>query len=569
LVGFAVYFNSFGNEFFWDDEDLITKNVYVQSFRVDKFFSENEIAGVGQISNYWRPLLLISFALDYKLWGLHPVGFHLTNTLFHIFNAWLLFFIFGYLLVKRLKNERGYLLSFLASLIFLIHPLQTEAVTYTAGRGDPMSALLSLLAIGTYVLFREKKRPCALAASLIFFAAALLVKEQAVFLPLLLFLVEFIFYSETGFKKTLISWVKRLWPFFVVSLIYAILRLTVLNFNDILSGVEHRLGGNYDTSVWTRLLTFCSVALSYLKLLFIPTGLHMAREVAPVTSIFSWPVAGFLSLAGSLSFVSVKLWKRNRLIVFGLLWCAIILLPRTNIISVNRPMYEHWLYLPIFGFWLAAFSVLSLLYERLRPVDVKKVFKVLGVVVFIFLFFLFSFLTVSRNFDWQGPITFYEKNLRYTPNSYIQMNNLAMAYADQGRHEEAIAMYRKSLSVADVYPQVHYNLGNSLVAVGQKEEASKEYRRAIEISPEFFVAYVNLIGVLNDSGQKEAVLELFDQGGRTFANVADFWYLKGVILYRWGENEAALASFNKAGLLAPGDQNIQRAISGITSILSK
>ena len=203
VVGFAVYLNSFNNEFFWDDEDLITKNVYVQSFRVDKFFTENEIAGVGQVSNYWRPLLLISFALDYKLWGLHPIGFHLTNTLFHIFNAWLLFFIFGYLLAKKLNNDRGYLLSFLASLIFLIHPLQTEAVTYTAGRGDPMSALLSLLAIGAYVLFREKKRPCALAGSLIFFAAALMVKEQAVFLPLLLFWSNLFFTARPDLKRCL------------------------------------------------------------------------------------------------------------------------------------------------------------------------------------------------------------------------------------------------------------------------------------------------------------------------------------------------------------------------------
>jgi len=404
---------------------------------------------------------------------------------------------------------------------------------------------------------------------LIFFAAALMVKEQAVFLPLLLFLVEFIFYSETGFKKMLISWVKRLWPFFAISVIYAILRLTVLNFNDILSGVEHRLGGNYDTSVWTRLLTFCSVALSYLKLLFVPTGLHMAREVAPVTSVFSWPVAGFLFVAGLFTFSSIKLWRRDRLVAFGLLWCTIILLPRTNIISVNRPMYEHWLYLPMFGFWLAIFSLSSFVFGAIKKGSLRRTVFYGFMVFLIFNFSFFTALTVRRNTDWRDPITFYEKNLRHTPNSYIQMNNLAMAYADDGRQEEAISMYRRSLSVADIYPQVYYNLGNSLLAVGRSEEAAEEYRRALEISPEFFSPYAGLVSILFESGRKDDLLRILEQGEPFFADNADFWYLKGVVKYEWGEYDAALSAMERAAAIYPDSSDFKLFMTAISAKLGK
>ncbi len=126
------------------------------------------------------------------------------------------------------------------------------------------------------------------------------------------------------------------------------------------------------------------------------------------------------------------------------------------------------------------------------------------------LIIFFSVLTIGRNRDWRDPITFYEKNLKYTPNSYIQHNNLGMAYADAGRVEDAIKEYRTAIALSDVYPQVHYNLGNSLIAVNKTNEAKDEYYKAIAISPSFFYPYANLIRLAlfdKDETELQSVLD--------------------------------------------------------------
>jgi tetratricopeptide (TPR) repeat protein len=209
----------------------------------------------------------------------------------------------------------------------------------------------------------------------------------------------------------------------------------------------------------------------------------MAYEVTPVTSFFSWSVGVFILAVAAFIYIIKKYWTKDKLLVFGLAWFLIMLLPRTNIISINRPLYEHWLYLPMAGFWLA----IILLMEKIK-INKKIIFISLSILSLYFII-----LTIRRNFDWRDPITFYEKNLVYTPNSFIQHNNLGMAYAEAGRTAEAIKEYKTAISLADIYPQVHYNLGNALVSVNKMNEAETEYYKAINISPEFSLPYTNLI----------------------------------------------------------------------------
>src|SRR5574344_2749880 len=121
IVGFFIYANSLPNKLFWDDDDMITNNIYIKDWSyLPNYFSENLIAGAGQVSNYWRPLLLVSFAVDYHIFGLNQAGYHLVNLFWHLLSAWLI-----YLLLYQLSKKQW--LSFLPALLFLVHLLQTEA----------------------------------------------------------------------------------------------------------------------------------------------------------------------------------------------------------------------------------------------------------------------------------------------------------------------------------------------------------------------------------------------------------------------------------------------------------
>ncbi len=580
VVGLAIYGNSFNNEFFWDDDDSIVNNVYIKDWRyLPKFFTENLIAGAGQTTNYWRPVLLMSFALDYQIWGLESFGFHLTNALLHILAAWLIFLILYKLF--RLKKGRAdfkisdfnsFWLPFLVSLFFLIHPLQTEAVTYVAGRADSLSTVFSLLAILFYIYYRKQyefkqigtnltnvlvkiwKKNWRLLLSLLFFVLGLLTKEQVILLPALILLVELIFITKKINRQSILNIIKLLSLFFLISLIYFILRLTLLDFNDILHGFEY--GEFYDSSVSNRLFTFCLVMIFYFKLLFIPVGLHMAREVPLVSSFFSWPVLLFVAILILIIILSVKTWKKNRFITFGFLWFFIILLPRTNIFQINRPMYEHWLYLPMVGFWLAFFSLIIFFFNKIKLNRKAK----MGVFIFLcFYIFMFSALTISRNNDWQNPIIFYEKNLKYTPDSFIQHNNLGMAYAGAGRVSQAITEYKKAIEIKDVYAQVHYNLANSLRDTGDLDEAINEYNIAIKMSPSFSLPYNSLLAIYLSAGNAEQVDDILKRMKVVF-NKSDYLYLAGAAYYNLGEYEKSLSNWRELLEIDPSNMTVRELV---------
>lgn len=500
-VGLTIYSNSFSNKFFWDDDDSIVNNEYIKDFKYfPNYFSENLIAGSGKVTNYWRPALLISFAIDYHLYGLNPVGFHVNNTILHIIVAFLLF-----VLLFELSKGNKYI-AFLSALIFLIHPLQTEAITYVAGRADPLSSIFLLLSLIFYINFRKKKikhKNYFLIISLISFFLGLLTKEQIILAPLLIVLIEGIFFfKKENWKKSF----KILIPYFSLSIIYFVSRITFLNFNNILAGMDYMV--NYNSSLWIRLLTFTWVFNKYIFLMFAPLNLHMAYEVSPILSFFSWPVLLFLIFISILFFFIFKNIKKEKMISFSLLWFFIILLPRTNIFKINRPLYEHWLYLPLAGFFFFLFSLVSVLIKKIERGKIKKIVKILSIILFVIFSIFLSHLTIQRNKDWKDPITFYEKNLKYTPNSFIQRNNLGMAYADEGYHDKAVKQYSRSIAIYDYYPQVHYNLANSLISLKNINEAKKEYQKAIKISPSFSYPYINLLKIYIEENKKEESLVL-------------------------------------------------------------
>jgi len=571
VIGMSLYGNTFNNEFFWDDDDSIVNNAYIKDWQyLPKYFTENLIAGAGQTTNYYRPVLLISFALDYNLWGLNPTGFHLTNALLHIIAAWLIFFILRLLLRKQGGEYFSLFIPFLVSLFFLIHPLQTEAVTYVAGRADSLSSVFSLLAILCYIYYRFSKSGSSnriskilkfYGAAVLFFVLGLLTKEQVILLPALILLVELVFFTKKFNKKNVFNVLKIVFPFFLISIIYFTVRLTLLDFNNMLSGFEY--GEVYDYSVWHRLLTFGYVMLLYFKLLFIPTGLHMAREVSMVTSFFSWPVLLFLAILAIIIVVSVKTWKKNRLVAFGFAWFFIILLPRTNIFQINRPMYEHWLYLPMMGFWLAVFCLAVIIFKKIRVRNKKLALMsiYLGLGALVIYMAGFSTLTILRNNDWQDAITFYEKNLYYTPNSFIQHNNLGMAYADANRIDEAIKEYKKALEISDVYAQVHHNLANSLRDSDQEAEAIKEYKKAITMSPTFSLSYNNLLAIFIEQQNKERAEELLKQMKVVFSSEPNYLYVAGVAHFSFNDYDKAVEYWRELLKIEPGNRAVRELIS--------
>ena len=316
VAGFAVYASSFGNHLFWDDDDFFLKNTYVHDWSYfPKFFSENVISGSSILSNYWRPMLLTVFALEWHLWGAWAPGWHVTNTCFHITNAFLLFLLLFHLFRRReptphraggsgtglaphrdggsgtgLAPHRdggsGAWVALLAALAFLLHPVQTEAVSYANSLGDSLSVFFILGSLLFYLSARKSQASfqfLRFSASLAFYVFALLSKETAIILPGLIFLVELFHPVHATLRKNVLSALHRFAPFAILALGYVALRATVLNFQN--SFNLYNSANVFTSSIWVRLLTFCRSLVTYITLIFWPAELHMERSVPFVTAL--------------------------------------------------------------------------------------------------------------------------------------------------------------------------------------------------------------------------------------------------------------------------------------------
>ncbi len=329
VLGFMAYGNALQGGFLFDDSYLVTDNVHVKDWsHAGKLFTEDIGAGAGDTYSFYRPLLMLTYMVDYSIGRLNPTVYHVTNVLWHILAAAGVF-----ALIYTLCGDR--LLAGMTAALFVVHPIHTEAVSYISGRSDPLALFFLML---TFVLYlRQLSRPAGhlWAGMVLSYAAALASREMAVIFPVLLLLYHFVFKKEIRYKEFT--------SVVAVAGLYVLLRLTVLR--DLLSYVS-------DMAPLSQRLPGFFVALTrYLGLLALPLGLHM--EYGSRFFPFSDPraLAGLGILAGLLV-LFFRLRPRQPLVSFSIGWFLITLLPVSNIFPLNAYMAEHWLYMPSVGFFL-------------------------------------------------------------------------------------------------------------------------------------------------------------------------------------------------------------------------
>ncbi len=507
-AGIAAYANSFQNEFVWDDNDNIVNNVYIKDWKyVPNFFSENLIAGAGFPSDYWRPILLFTYAIDWQAWNSNPFGYHLTNLLFHLGSALLIFFI-----IWRLFSER--IPAAAAALIFAIHPIQTEAVTYIAGRGDVFSLFFTLAGLLFFLkarsIFKENASMWNYIGVAVFFLLSLLTKERSVMFPALLLVMDLFIWKTREFdlikfrqfiKKSLI----RISPFLLISAGYLALRATILNFQNTFN--IYGAPNIYTENLAVRIFTFLKTIPVYLSTLFNPTGLHMERsyELGIETGFFnSGTLVGFLILT-TLGILGIIAWRKNKPIyAFGALWFFATMFPISGIaVPVAGLIYEHYLYAPIIGLAL----LFGLGWSYLRQISGKNS---LATGLAILLVANLIFLTIQRNRDWRDEITFYNQTLKYVPQSERVWNSLSMTYIKKEDFLGAEQALKASLLIQPNDPQTHYYLGSVYKENNNFNEAEKEYKIAIKLAPQTLLPRQALYELYRTKFDDEKIKELMN-----------------------------------------------------------
>jgi len=465
VASFALYANSLSGGFIWDDRSLILQNPIVQDpFRVFEAFRGRLFLFTREF-DYYRPVVILSFALDQLFYGGRAFGFHLTNVLLHLACVIVL-----YLLFSRLWGRWK---AFLSVLIFSSFACHTENVAFIAGRMDVLCTLFILLGLVVYFLWNPKEKDlfksalCSLSL-----LCALLSKELGVVFPLL-----FVLLGVNFFKRG--QWVKHFIPGFLLDaaafLLYIILRINATG------ALRGRTVEMYP--FWDRVLIMPGLVLKYLQLLVFPVYLNARHLTPPPESLLSLPFLGPLILCGLLGVVLVLLARRSRLIAFGSLWFLVALLPVLNLVPLEgTTMADRFLYLPSAGFALLLIGlpdVVSGFKAPLRGWALRGVWLIL-----ILIGANNAVFTVLRNPVWHDEIRFFALLIKQVPSSCIAHHNLGYAYYREGDLRTAESEYRKALSLNPDYAESHATLGDVLVKTGRYREAIAEYEAYLRLFPD-------------------------------------------------------------------------------------
>ncbi|MFA5164268.1 MAG: hypothetical protein WC481_01720 [Candidatus Omnitrophota bacterium] len=398
LLGILAYRSALFGDFVLDDLTLVVLNAHIQDLSgAGRLFLENIGAGFSQqaSSAFYRPLQILSYAVDHSFWGLNYAGYHLTNVILHILAA-----LGVFQLVRMITGKET--LSFIAAAVFAVHPVNTEAVSYISGRADPLSALFIFLCLICYIKYLDTSGVKYYLLFPLCYFCALMSRESGLMVPVFILLYHFSFRRKVTRRLAFGLAV----PLTVVTAVYLLMRSVALN-----SMLPHY----HSAALPARFAGFFSAFAEYIRILFMPYGLHM--EYGRKAFCFSDPrvIIGALLFAACIYFI-VRKRKEGGAAFFFAAWFIAGLIPVSNIFPMGAYMAEHWLYLPSVGFY----AVLASAVVRLP----KAATVALPAVILLGL----TAATAKQNRYWADPQVFYTRTLEYSPDSarirtYLDIHN--------------------------------------------------------------------------------------------------------------------------------------------------
>ncbi len=460
-----AYIDTLRFQFVSDDFPFIVNNPVLHTWKyVPRFFVQHiwEQMTPGQVGEYYRPVFMVWVVINHTLFGLKPIGWHLTTVLLHLACTALVF-----LIGKRLLKSG--LAAGIAAVLFGLHPVHVENVSWICGSTDPLVALFSLAAVLAYLRSRQEQRASCFAASLVFYVLAMLTKEIALGIPAVLLAYEWLWREKSR------AWVRdvvsRMVPFAAAGSAYLVVRYVVLR------GLSHP----EPHAVTTLLLTTPSVLWFYVRHLVWPLPVTLYYWVPMVTRP---GLTNFvLPLIGALAAVAVWVWaaRRWREAAFAGIWLLVFLAPALVGLRVFIPqdlVHDRYLYLPAAGLaWIGglAMSRVKLGSAELFGLPAAQV----GLIAVLAL--AFGWASASQNVYWASDLTLFARNANLSPHNVLALNHLANEMYKRGRPETALAIYQRSLLEDPHSWDTYFALGLTQLEMGDTENAVRQLERATAI----------------------------------------------------------------------------------------
>ena len=581
---FLLYLPTLSYPFVFDDGHNIVNNPHI---RIKEISVASLIDAGFKSPSANRPLANISFALNYYFQGYHAAGFHLINILIHMVAGILLYFLIRTTLnisSPRPSEALRRWTPFFAAFIWLVHPLQTQTVTYVVQRMNALAAMFYILCVLFYVRARltqhQGKKRVLYAGCFIGGTLALASKENAAMLPVFIFLYEWFFFqhlSRAWLKKHLLH----------IGLVFGFMVLVIFiffggqPFEKLISGYGVR-----DFTPAQRMLTEFRVIVFYVSLLLFPhpSRLNLDHDFALSLSLLT-PVTTLLSIAAiaALAALAVYWAPKERFLSFSIIWFLGNLVIESSFIPLEI-VFEHRTYLPLM-FGIPACIILA--GRRLKPdwLKIPALIAALSVCVV---------WTYDRNTVWRDEVALWQDCARKSPGkarphynlglaleaagrpeeairSYLQAvridpdyaeayNNLGVAYADKKMLPEAVRYYDSALRINPAFDRAHHNLGLALARQGKLNAAVSHFYEAVRINPYYANARLNLGIALAKTGRLDEAESHLAKAVQINPGFAEAYYSLGLVQARQGNLEQAVKSFSEALRIKPDFGAAQRSL---------
>ncbi len=475
IFGFCLYFNILNGEFISDDFITIVHNPAVK-----------DPANLPAIWNAFNTRFLVglSFSVNDALGGLNTSGYHIVNICLHIINTFLVYqlilliFQAPYFKKRKLSIDPNRI-AFYAAIIFLCHPLQTQAVAFITQRAVLMATGCYLLTVIFYLKARISGKSFYKIIAIFTMLLGMFCKELVITIPIMLFVCEMLFGEFK--RENLRRIIKNIAPF---SLVFVFLPLILHHDNtgtgSVLGLKNQMMKGGMD---WHYFLTEISYLKTYIRLFCVPV-LQRHIYVCPIIkSPLEISVLFSLGLTVFLIVTAIGMFKNNRIISFCISWFFVSIPVELIAVSVvKKPIiYEHWMYLSTAG--------LSLLTAYLIcRIPSKGIMKT----VFTIILMALCLLTINRNEVWKTEIGFWEDNAVKTPHNRTVQFALARAYDRKNNYARAIDHYHKTIEISPENPLAYNNLGVVYLKLKRDGLALENFQKAIALDPGAPAAYNNI-----------------------------------------------------------------------------
>ncbi len=589
---FIVYLTSIKAPFVLDDNHMITKNVLIKDSQYFIHFLKGYVTNYPIPKGMCRPLLMLTFSFNYFNSGLNPLGYHIINIIIHFLNSTLLF-----CLLKLLKHNTPQKLLFSVTLLFAVHPLNTEAVTYISSRSDLM--VTGFILFGFILYLKKKFLPV-----LLMYVLALLTKETALCLPLLILGYNFINKKSSlrGFNPRLNKNLYFIVSFVVITSLYIFYKTTLF------SSANTRVLRSFPENI----LIQSNMTFQYLKLFIFPFNLNLIRHfpepISLVNPILLISGLGVLILIG----LVFKFKKTHPIISLGISWYLICLLPKFYA-RLHYVACEHHFYLPGIGIYIILTIILLDFCENRQKTFIS---------ISICLILIFSCLTSLRNYEYNDPLKFWKISEHRNPHSlaikifiaseylnqkkFLEAENalppqiklkgkienilkarivLANIYIGRKEYKKALIQLKEAEKVKEVTPnhlyrtfgvlymklkdnkkaieyfkkelnqnfsslESYYSLGLINFNAGNLVTAKKYFNKTIKIDPDNFLGYFGTAKVYEKKNQLKTAISFYQKAISLKPNYAYSHYLLGSIYAIIGDGNA-IAELNKAVRLQP------------------